>query len=114
MSIEFDPAKRCVVVAVFYPLPGNTEAVKSILTSIIPEVHKEPGCDFYALHELPDGRLCFVEAWETREHWVQHGEESTVERINSLTKDLLSRDVDVMEMYAVQAGDSMGLIPLHP
>ena len=76
-----DISKRCVVVAIFVPKAGQESAVQEILTEIIPEVHAEPGCEFYAMHELPDGRLCFVEAWETRELWVEHGQAPSVSKI---------------------------------
>jgi len=107
-----DLDKRCVVVAVFRPKYGHTQAIKDVLTAIIPEVHEEPGCEFYALHELPDGRLCFVEAWDTRELWVQHSEFHTVARINEQIAEHLAEPVDVMEMYATPAGGAKGIIPL--
>lgn len=111
MSVPKNVDTRCVVVAVFSPNDGQTEAVKEVLTAIIPEVHDEPGCEFYALHELPDGRLCFVEAWDSRELWVQHSEFHTVARITEGVEGLLREPVDVMEMYGVPAGGEKGLLP---
>ena len=106
------PNERCVVVAVFTPNPGHTEAIKDVLIAIIPEVHEEKGCEFYALHEMPDGKLCFVEAWDTRELWVEHTEFHTVTRINEQIAEHLAQPVDVYEMYAVPEGGEKGLIPL--
>ena len=57
-----DSDKRCVVVAFIEPLDDQFDAVREILTDVIPEVHKEAGCDFYALHEDTRGRLVFIEA----------------------------------------------------
>ena len=107
-----DISKRCVVVALFTPKPGEAANVKNILTEITPEVHEEPGCDFYALHELPDGRLCFVEAWETRELWVQHGEANSVAQVTERAIPLLEKPVEVFEMYGVPAGNEKGIIPI--
>jgi len=107
-----DVSKRCVVVAEFTPKPGHTQAIKDVLTAIIPEVHEEAGCEFYALHEMPDGKLCFVEAWDSRELWVAHSNFHTVERINHQIADHLAQPVDVHEMYAVPAGGEKGIIPL--
>jgi quinol monooxygenase YgiN len=107
-----DISKRCVVVALFTPRPNQANEVKAILSDITPEVHDEPGCDFYALHELPDGRLCFVEAWETRELWVQHGDATSVQKVNELVTPLLAKQVEVFEMYGIPLGKEKGIIPV--
>ena len=107
-----DISKRCVVVAMFTPLPEKSAEVKAILSKVTPEVHTEPGCDFYALHELPDGRLCFVEAWETRELWIQHGDAPSVQKINQLIPQLLTKPVEVFEMYGIPAGGEKGIVPI--
>ena len=108
-----DVSKRCVVIAIFKPLEGSLQEVKDILTSIIPEVHEEPGCEFYALHEDTEGRLIFVEAWDTRELWQEHSAFHTVTRIQELTKPHLAGEVEVIEMYGVPAGTDKGVIPPH-
>ena len=106
-----DDSQRCVIVATIDPLDGKREDVRHILTSIIPEVHQEPGCDFYALHEDTLGRLIFIEAWDSREQWVQHTEYDTVARINAQTDGLLKAPIEVLEMYAVPAGGPQGVLP---
>lgn len=95
---------RCYVIAIFSPLDGHSSEVRDILTSIIPEVHEEPGCEIYSLHEDVQGRLVFVESWTNRDLWEQHKGHSTVERILALTKPHLACDVEVIEMYALPAG----------
>lgn len=97
---------RCYVIAIFSPLSEHAIEVKSILTSIIPEVHEEPGCEIYSLHEDVQGRLVFVESWTSKDLWEQHKGHSTVERILALTKPHLAREVEVIEMYSVPAGKS--------
>ena len=108
-----DISKRCVVVALFTPFPEKASEVRAILSEVTPEVHDEPGCDFYALHELPDGRLCYIEAWETRELWVKHGQADTVARINQQTAPYLAKPVDVFEMYGIPLGNKKGIIPIE-
>lgn len=51
--------KRCVVMAFYIgPLEDHLDAVPELLTDVILDVHREPRCDFYALH----GRRVFIEA----------------------------------------------------
>ena len=103
--------ERCVIVAVIDPLAGKLEDVREILTAIIPHVHREPGCDFYALHEDTLGRLIFIEAWDSREQWVEHTDHDTVAQINAQTDGLLKAPIEVLEMYAVPSGGPQGLLP---
>jgi len=49
-----------VVVATIIPLPEHRDAVIAAFTETIPEVHKEDGCELYALHQNDD-RLIMVE-----------------------------------------------------
>mgnify|MGYP000117108705 CR=1 FL=1 len=106
-----DTSKRCVIVATIDPLEDKRADVKEILTAIIPEVHRESGCDFYALHEDTRGRLIFIEAWDSREQWVQHTENNTVAQINAQTDGLLRAPIEVLEMYAVPSGGPQGVVP---
>lgn len=107
-----DISERCVVVAFFEPLEGQKEAVKAVLGAVIPDVHSEPGCEFYALHEDTRGRLVFIEAWQSRQHWVDHSGFETVATIERETEGLLAAPIDVIEMYGVPYGAEKGIIPL--
>jgi quinol monooxygenase YgiN len=40
-----------VVVAVITPKPGEEDAVRQAVLASLPQVHDEPGCELYALHE---------------------------------------------------------------
>lgn len=97
-----DSQERGIVVAFIEPLEGQFDAVRGILTDIIPEVHQEPGCDFYALHGDTRGRLVFIEAWDSREQWVAHSEFDTVARINAQTEGKRKTAIDVVEMYSLR------------
>lgn len=104
-------SERCIVVAFFEPLEGKLSEVRAILGSVIPDVHDEPGCEFYALHEDTQGRLVFIEAWESREHWVAHSGFDTVGTIERETEGLLAAPIDVIEMYGVPFGSEKGVLP---
>ena len=60
-----------VVVAHIRPLPEHLDAVKQAFLEILPEVHAEPGCELYALHEA-GGALVMVEKWESQEALNTH------------------------------------------
>ena len=60
-----------VVVAHIRPLPDQLDAVKAAFLEILPEVHAEPGCELYALHEA-DGVLVMIEKWESHEALKTH------------------------------------------
>ena len=102
---------RCVVVAFIRPIEGAFDTVKAVLQSVIPDVHEEPGCDFYALHEDTEGRLVFIEAWDSRELWINHTGLDAVARINERTEGLLASEPDVIEMYGLPVGGAQGVLP---
>jgi len=109
-----DPAmsERCVVVALIRPLEGKNTEVRQHLEAVIPAVHQESGCEFYALHESTDGTFIFVEAWDSRQQWVDHVEGPTVAEINSRLEGLLAFPAEVHETYGVPAGEPLrGVIP---
>ncbi len=96
----------CVVIATFSPLQGELEAVREVLTAIIPEVHQEEGCELYSLHEEVDGKLTIIEMWSTRELWRAHSALDTVKRLQAGVAGRLENDVEVWEMYGIPAGDA--------
>lgn len=51
-----------VVVATFAVKPESVEAVREICTKAVAQVHEEPGCQLYSLHEA-DGSFVFIEQW---------------------------------------------------
>lgn len=96
----------CTVVAIFTPKPEFHSEVKELLYKITPLVHDEPGCEFYTMNEDADGRLIQIEAWTTREHWVEHIKQQTVIDILSGVEGKLTKDVEVFEMYNIPTGTS--------
>lgn len=102
---------RCVVVAFITPIEGAFDTVKTVLESVIPDVHEEPGCDFYALHEDTSGRLVFIEAWKSHEDWTNHMGFDAVATINDKTAGLLQTAPEIVEMYGIPVGGEKGLLP---
>lgn len=96
----------CTVVAIFTPKPEHADSIKEMLLHITPLVHEEVGCEFYTLNEDVEGRLIYVEAWSTRQHWIDHMEEPTVKQILAGVEGKLQKDVEVYELYNVPAGTS--------
>jgi quinol monooxygenase YgiN len=96
----------CIVIATFHPHPGKRDAVRAALEAVIPDVHKETGCELYALHEETEGRLILIEKWTTRELWQEHLTLEPVKRLRSSLEGLLESETEVLEMYGVPAGSS--------
>lgn len=99
------------MVAFISPREGAFDQVKEILESVIPAVHEEPGCEFYALHEDTTGRLVFIEAWDSRALWINHTGLSAVATITERTEGLLASEPDVVEMYGLPVGGVRGVLP---
>src|SRR5689334_253983 len=51
-----------VVVATMTVKPESVDAVRDILTRAVEEVHDEPGCQLYSLHETGE-TVVFVDPW---------------------------------------------------
>ena len=94
-------ATPCIVIATFTPLPEHYEEVKRVLLDVIPDVHREEGCELYALHEEVSGSLVFIEKWASRELWRTHSSLEPVVRITKGVQGLLATEPDVREMYGV-------------
>jgi quinol monooxygenase YgiN len=96
----------CTVVAIFTPKPEYYEEIKELLFRITPLVHDEPGCEFYTMNEEVDGRLIQIEAWTTKQHWLDHIGQQTVIDILAGVAGKLTKDIDVYEMYNIPTGTS--------
>lgn len=94
----------CVVIATFHPHPGQGDAVLAALRAVIPDVHEEPGCELYALHEETGGHLVLIEKWTTRELWQEHLTLEPVKRLRASLEGLLESETEVLEMYGSPVG----------
>jgi len=104
MSIETE--KQCIVVAIFTPEPEHREEIRELLFRVTPLVHDEPGCEFYTMNEDVDGRFVHIEAWTTRQHWIDHMEQPSVAEILAGVEGKLAREIEVFELYNIPTGDS--------
>lgn len=99
-------SKPCIVIATFHPHSGKRDAVRAALEAVIPDVHEEPGCEHYALHEETGGHLVLIEKWTTRELWQEHLTLEPVKRLRASLEGLLESETQVLEMYGTPAGTS--------
>ena len=93
-----------VVVATITAKPESVDAVREILTHAVSEVHDEPGCQLYALHESGDS-FVFVEQWADADALQAH---STAPAFTALFKDVgdhLAGAPDIKPLTPVVAGD---------
>lgn len=93
-----------VVTAVFTPAEGAFEQVVEALRPAIAEVHQEPGCLLYAIHEAPNGDIVMIEKWESGELLDAHGAGDAVKGLNSSLEGLLKKPVEVTRLTAIPAG----------
>jgi quinol monooxygenase YgiN len=96
-----------IAVASFEPLPGRTDDVIEALRPIMAQIQQEPGCLLYALHASDDGRIHFIEKWETKADADRHGTESPAmallaEHVSPL---LNMASMSFTEMRPVPTGD---------
>ncbi len=93
-----------VVVANLIPAEGQMDAVEAILTSVVPAVHEEDGCELYALHRADD-RFVFVERWRDADALAVHGAGATIKAMRERLAGLLVPGPAMMVLDAVPAGD---------
>lgn len=60
-----------IVTAVFTPIDGAFHKVVEALSPAITEVHQEPGCLLYAIHEAPNGQIVMIEKCNPQ-HCLMH------------------------------------------
>jgi quinol monooxygenase YgiN len=93
-----------VVVATFTVKPESVDTVREILKRGVKDVHDEPGCQLYALHESGD-TFVFVEQWADADALKAH---STAPAIGTMFKDAgeyLAGAPDIKTLTPVVAGD---------
>jgi quinol monooxygenase YgiN len=94
-----------VVVAVITPKPGEEDAVRKAILESIPQVHEEPGCELYALHE-GKGEFVMVERWESREALATHGQAPALTALGAALAGKVAGPPQVRRLDAVPAGDA--------
>ena len=103
MSVQSE--KQCIVLAIFTPKPQHREEIRELLFRVTPLVHDEPGCEFYTMNEDVQGRFIHIEAWTTRQHWIEHMEQPSVAEILAGVEGKLAREIEVFELYNIPTGN---------
>jgi quinol monooxygenase YgiN len=93
-----------VVVATLTAKPESVDAVRDILTRTVPEVHGEPGCELYSLHET-DGTFVFVEQWADADALKTHSTAPAVTGMFAAIGEHLAGAPDIKMLQPVPAGD---------
>jgi quinol monooxygenase YgiN len=93
-----------VVVATITPKPDQVDAVREAILAAVPQVHAEPGCELYALHE-GDGSFVMVERWESLEALKVHGRAEALTTLGGAIADKLAAPLDVRRLAPVPAGE---------
>ncbi|ATD69213.1 MULTISPECIES: putative quinol monooxygenase [Gordonia] len=97
-----------IVVATISPKAGEEQAVRDAVLAAIPQVHGEPGCGKYALHEATGDStdLVMIERWESFEALSTHGSAPALTELGKKIGPLLAGPLDVKTFSAVPAGDA--------
>jgi quinol monooxygenase YgiN len=94
-----------IVVARVYPKPGRLQDVIDVYAGIVPLVHKEPGCELFALHT--DGETVFlVEKWATPADLRGHATGAAYAQIRAGVSDLVDHAPDVWVLDSLPFGEA--------
>lgn len=93
-----------VVVATIIPLPEHRDEVIATITETVAKVHKEDGCELYALHQADD-RLMMVEKWASSEALRAHSKGAALAAQAPRLAGKLAGPAEVIVLQAVPAGD---------
>jgi quinol monooxygenase YgiN len=94
-----------VVVATLTVKPESVDTVREILTTAVEEVHDEPGCQLYSLHQSGE-TFVFVEQWADPEALKVHSSAPAVAKMFTAAREHLAGQPDIKMLEPVPAGDS--------
>lgn len=93
-----------VVVATLTVKPESLDTVRDILTRTVTDVHDEPGCQLYSLHESGE-TFVFVEQWADADALTAHSTAPAVTTMFTEAADHLAGAPDIKMLTPVVAGD---------
>ena len=93
-----------VVVATMTVKPESVDAVRDILTSAVDEVHDEPGCQLYSLHQAGE-TFVFIEQWADAEALKTHSSAPAIGKMFAAAGEHLAGAPDIKILQPVPAGN---------
>jgi quinol monooxygenase YgiN len=93
-----------VVVATLTAKPESIDTVRDILTRAVEEVHDEPGCQLYSLHQTGE-TFVFVEQWADPEALKTHSTAPAITKWFTAAGEHLAGAPDIKMLQPVPAGD---------
>jgi quinol monooxygenase YgiN len=94
-----------VIVATAYPAAEHREEVIAAFEAAEEKVHaEEDGCELYALHEGPDGRLVMIEKYASDEAVAAHRAGTGLAALREALGGKLSAPMDVQVLTPHPAG----------
>ena len=94
-----------VVVATMTVKPESVDTVRDMLTGAVGEVHSEPGCQLYSLHQTGE-TFVFVEQWADEEALNTHMTAPAITKMFTAVGEHLAGPPDIKMLEPVPAGDS--------
>jgi quinol monooxygenase YgiN len=92
-----------VVVATLTVKPESVDTVRDILTGAVEEVHDEPGCQLYSLHQTGD-TFVFVEQWADEEALKTHSTAPAIGKMFAAAGEHLAGAPDIKMLQPSPAG----------
>ncbi len=93
-----------VVVATMTVKPESVDKVRDILARAVEEVHNEPGCQLYSLHQTGE-TFVFVEQWADPEALKTHSTAPAVTKMFTAAGEHLAGAPDIKMLQPIPAGD---------
>jgi quinol monooxygenase YgiN len=93
-----------VVVATMTAKPESVDTVRDILTSAVEEVHGEPGCQLYSLHQTGE-TFVLIEQWADEEALKTHTGAPAMGGMVKAIGEHLAAAPDIKMLQPVPAGD---------
>ncbi len=92
-----------VVVATLTVKPESVDTVRDILTKSVEEVHDEPGCQLYSLHQSGE-TFVFVEQWADEDALKTHSTAPAVGKMFAAAGEHLAGAPDIKILQPIPAG----------
>jgi quinol monooxygenase YgiN len=92
-----------VVVATLTVKPESVDTVRDILSASVEEVHEEPGCQLYSLHQSGE-TFVLVEQWADQNALKTHSTAPAVGKMFAAIGEHLAGAPDIKMLQPVPAG----------